>query len=108
MKHEDNWLSTLCGISTNPWNFDTMQAAHILDNRPGVTGLKFQSYIKFGLSGYEQEISPFLKSPDANTPNRISELTKDKDALNKLLTYNGIDSLVTFRLAAVQKLEMDF
>jgi len=108
MKHEDNWLSTLCGISTNPWNFDTMQAAHILDNRPGVTGLKFQSYIKFGLSGYEQEISPFLKSPDANTPNRISELTKDKDALNKLLTYNGIDSLVTFRLAAVQKIEMNF
>jgi uracil-DNA glycosylase family 4 len=106
MKYEDNWLNFLYGIQVYPWVFDTMQAAHILDNRPGITGLKFQSYVKLGTPRYDDEIAAYLKSPDANTPNRIMELVKDREGFRKLLLYNGIDSLVTFRLASLQMREL--
>jgi len=106
MKYEDNWLVTLHGINTSPWGFDTMQASHILDNRPGITGLKFQTYVNFGLSGYDDEVAPYLKGPDANTPNRILELKKSKPLFRKLLLYGGVDSLVTFRLSRLQKAKL--
>lgn len=107
MKFENNWLDVLHGIEVSPWKFDTMQAAHILDNRPGITGLKFQSYVRFGVLGYDEDVSPFLKSPDSNTPNRIMELVRDKRSFRKLLLYNGIDSLMTYRLALLQMMELE-
>jgi len=106
MKHEDNWLNVLHGIEVNPWAFDTMQAAHVLDNRPGITGLKFQAYIQFGVLGYDEEVSPYLHSSAPNIPNRILELTRDKDSFRRLLLYCGMDSLLEFRLAELQMKEM--
>jgi len=105
MKFEDNWLTTLHGINVN-FDFDTMQAAHILDNRPNITGLKFQSYVRFGVPNYDEDVSSFLKSPHSNIPNKIKELIQDKDSFRKLLLYNGIDSLMTYRLAKLQKEEI--
>lgn len=106
MKYEDSWLNILHGIEVFPWVFDTMQAAHILDNRPGITGLKFQSYIQFGVLGYDDDASPYLKSADSYGVNRILELVNSKEGLRKLLLYNGIDSLMTFRLAIPQMREL--
>lgn len=102
LKFEDIWLHTLHGIQVAPWVFDTMQAAHIWDNRPGITGLKFQSYIRFGTANYDQEISAYLKSPGANQPNDIKRMVRSPALFNQLLLYNGIDSLLTFRLAQFQ------
>lgn len=108
MKFEDNWITTMYEINTEPWAFDTMLASHILDNRPGITSLKFQSYVRFGLLGYDDEVAPFLKSPDSNTPNRVKELTKSKHSFNRLLTYCGIDSLMEYRLAKEQMKELNY
>jgi len=102
MKYEDTWLNILHGIHVNPWKFDTMQAAHILDNRPGITGLKFQSYVQFGVLGYDDDAAPYLKSADAYGVNRIMELIETKEGFRKLLLYNGIDSLMAYRLALPQ------
>lgn len=102
MKYEDNWMTILHNINVNPWVFDTMLATHILDNRPGICRLEFQCYVQFGLQDYSKDISPYLKSIDANTPNRIMELVKDPDLFRKLLLYNGMDSLMTYRLAMKQ------
>ncbi len=106
MKYEDNWLTVLHNIRTSPWLFDTMQASHILDNRHGITSLSFQSYVRFGVPEYDQEVSPYLKSSDSHGVNRIMELTKGKASFRKLLLYNGIDSLMTFRLAMAQMKEV--
>lgn len=106
MKMEDNWLVTLLDINTDPWFFDTMQAAHILDNRPNINSLKFQAYVRFGTPNYDQEVSPYLKSPHPNVPNKIMELISTKEGFRKLLLYNGIDSLSTFRLAMIQMKEI--
>jgi len=106
MKFEDTWMKVHSNITVQPWAFDTMQAAHVLDNRTGITGLKFQSYVQFGVIGYENAVSPYLKSKYTNIPNRIMELTKDRESFNQLLLYNGIDSLLEFRLALKQMKEI--
>jgi uracil-DNA glycosylase family 4 len=106
MKYENNWLDVFHGIQVNPWKFDTMQAAHILDNRPGITGLKFQAYVRYGLLGYEDEIKPYLTSKGSNEPNRILELISSAEGLRKLRVYNGIDSLMEYRLALDQMKEL--
>ncbi len=107
MKYEDTWMNVMHGIQVRPWKFDTMQAGHILDNRPGITGLKFQAYVQFGVLGYEEEVESYLKSKDSNTPNRIMELTRDKESFWKLLLYNGYDSLLEYRLALKQMMEIE-
>lgn len=107
MKYEDNWMSILHGINISPWAFDTMQAAHILDNRPGITSLKFQAYVRFGVLGYDDEITPYLKAEDSMSTNKIKELVKNKASFEKLLLYNGIDSLLTYRLAKIQMKEIE-
>ncbi len=106
MKYEDTWMNVMYGIQPHPWIFDTMQAAHVLDNRPGITGLKFQAYVKFGLIGYDDEVMSYLKAPNANAANRIIELTRDRESFKNLLTYCGIDSLSEFRLAQIQMKEI--
>jgi DNA polymerase len=105
MKYEDTWMNILQGIEVSPWKFDTMQASHILDNRPKINGLKFQAFIRYGVLGYEDEISPYLKAPDSNSVNRIMELVNDPEGFRKLRIYNGIDSLLEYRLALDQMKE---
>jgi DNA polymerase len=107
MKYEDNWMNVLHGISVYPWAFDTMLAAHIIDNRFGITGLKFQSYVRFGVLGYDDDVAPYLKAKDSNSVNRIMELAETKEGMRKLLLYNGIDSLMEYRLAVLQKLSLE-
>jgi uracil-DNA glycosylase family 4 len=103
MKFEDTWMNIMYGIQPRPWVFDTMQAAHVLDNRPGITGLKFQAFVNFGASpDYDDGVTPYLKSPNANTPNRIIELIRDRESFKNLLTYCGLDALHTYRLAKKQ------
>ena len=106
MKYEDNWLNVLHDIRVNPWAFDTMQAAHILDNRPGITSLKFQAYVRFGVLGYDEEVDPYLKAKSSNEVNRIMELVNSPEGFRKLMLYNGIDSLMEYRLALKQMEEL--
>ncbi len=102
MKFEDAWLSVLHGIQVRPWQFDTMQAAHILDNRPGINGLKFQSFVRFGVAGYDDDIASYLKSPGANQPNALAKEARNPALLHKLMQYNGMDALLTYQLAEAQ------
>lgn len=104
IKFEDTWMNILCGIKVKPWKFDTMLATHVLDNRPGINGLKFQAYVQRGLLGYSSFVDPYLKSTsdNPNAVNRILELVKDKEAFRRLMIYCGVDSLVEYWLALQQ------
>jgi hypothetical protein len=84
---------------------DTMQATHIIDNRQGVTGLKFQTYVQFGVIDYASDVSPYLGSVDpknGNSLNRIMELVKKPGGKEMLMKYCGLDSIYEFRLAIKQ------
>lgn len=108
MKFEDTWLKVMYDIDVVPWVWDTMLAAHVLDNRPGITGLKFQSYVQFGVESYDDDVAPYIRSDDPDTPNRVMECMASPAMREKLMVYCGIDSLLTRRLALVQARELGF
>ena len=101
VKFEDTWTVERAGFKIDGWLWDTMLAAHIEDNRPGITSLKFQMYRRYGLLDYDSHLSYLLKSTGGgNGINRIHEIPEEE-----LLIYNGIDSLGEYRLAIDQMSE---
>lgn len=115
IKYEHQWTEVLLNTEVQGWEWDTMLATHILDNRRGVCSLKFQTYVNFGVAGYDSDISQYLKGDDkktANSFNSLRELSANKGFFNsvlgqKLLLYCGKDSLFTFRLAKQQQKRME-
>jgi len=97
IKFEDRWTMNKLGHRVKNWYWDTMIAAHVIDNRAGITGLKFQSFVTLGAGDYDSHISPFLKSKGTSKLNRIREIN-----IEELLLYNGMDSLLEYQLAMKQ------
>lgn len=105
IKFEEAWSVNRLKQSVINWQWDSMLAAHILDNRPGVTGLKFQAYVNFGIVNYDSSISSYLKSKDSkngNGINRIMELVNKPGGKEELMLYCGLDSLLEYKLAMKQ------
>jgi hypothetical protein len=102
MKFEEVWSTIRMKQSVDGWYWDSMQAAHILDNRPGITGLKFQTYVNFGIIDYSSSIEPYLSGDGSNGFNRTQEILEDIQKRNDLLLYCGLDSIYEFRLAMKQ------
>jgi hypothetical protein len=106
MKFEEAWSVVRLKQPVQNWGWDTMLASHVLDNRESVTGLKFQTYVQFGIVDYSSEIDPYIKPVDkknGNAINRIFELLKLPGGKEKLLLYNGLDSIYTYRLCMLQR-----
>lgn len=104
LKFEDTWSLETLGVEVRGWHWDSMLAAHILDNRVGITRLKIQTYLNFGIIGYDNEISNWLKSEnnrDSNAFNKIEEGIQ-KLGINPFLTYCAADSLFCYWLAKKQ------
>lgn len=102
MKYEDTWAVERLHPIQN-WVWDTMLAAHIIDNRPGISGLKFQTYVNFGVNDYDSEINPFLQSSNesGNELNKVFDAPEDQ-----LLEYCGLDTIYTYQLAKMQMKQM--
>ena len=98
LKFEERWTRHFLKHRVHNWDWDTMLAAHVLNNATGVTGLKFQSFVQLGQSQYGKHIEPYLKSSKGQHINRIREIP-----LKDLLVYNGMDALLEFQLAKLQK-----
>lgn len=103
LKYEARVCKARLGIDVAGWAFDTMQAAHVLDPRPKISGLKFQAFCKLGCPDYNHHIAPLLESREdgGNAPNRIREI-----AMRQLLVYCGVDSLLEYELAMIQSREL--
>lgn len=101
MKFEERWSRKAFGHGVRNWRWCTMQGAHLLDNRPKITSLTFQSFVNLGQEPYDRKIKPFLQSKDGAGVNRIREVP-----LEELLLYGGMDALCAFELAIKQMQEM--
>lgn len=101
IKFEDRWTRRKLGFGIRGWYWDTMIASHVLDNRAGITSVKFQSFVRLGLEGYDAHIKPYLKTKGKERINRIKELP-----INDLLLYNGMDSYVEWLIFQSQRKEM--
>lgn len=98
-KFELRWSLREFGRPVRNMKWCSMTAAHILDGRAGITGLKFQALVRLGVGPYNEEVEPFLKSakPGCYSPNRIAECD-----LRKVLRYNALDALLEYELAMKQ------
>jgi uracil-DNA glycosylase family 4 len=110
MKYEHVWSQIRLRTEVQGWTHDTMQAGHILDNRTGVTGLKFQVFTTFGIADYDSDIAPYLRSKtfhSSNDLNQIYDLLELPGGKEKLLKYCAMDSICEYRLAMVQRKIME-
>jgi uracil-DNA glycosylase len=95
-KFEDRWSNVYFKTPVNKWVGDTMLNAHILNCRSGITGLKFQAAVNFGVVGYADATKPYMTS-GVDKLNRLHEVP-----LELLLKYCAQDSLFTWRLFVKQ------
>lgn len=108
MKFEERWSQHVFARGVRNWCHDTMLTAHALhpcDNRPGITSIKFQAFVRLGEPSWDRVVKPYLRSKDAgnNSPNRIEQVD-----LRSLLVYNGMDSLMEWLVAMEQRKELGF
>jgi len=99
-KFEHEWSCKFFAEPVN-WHWCTMLSAHILDNRGGISSLKFQTHIRYGIWGYGKSVDKLMTSMDSNGLNRLYEAP-----IEDLLLYGGLDSLFTFMLYSDQYLEI--
>lgn len=92
-KFETRFIRKKLGLRVRNWIMDGMIAAHVLDNRRGITSLKFQSFVLLGQPSYDDSIKPYFKSKGSNKRNRIREID-----IHQLLTYGGLDALLEFKV----------
>jgi DNA polymerase len=97
LKFEDRWTRYFLGHPIRNWYLDTMVAAHLLDNREGITSVKFQSFVLCGVKSYDEHIEKFRNQQDKHHLNRMKELD-----MKDMLLYNGMDSKVEWEVAKRQ------
>jgi uracil-DNA glycosylase family 4 len=98
LKFEQRWTMKEFGHPVRNWAWDTMLAAHTMDNREGICGLKFQAFALLGYPSYNDSVEPFLSAGKGSRgKNKILEADKFE-----VLRYNGLDAMLEFRLAVKQ------
>lgn len=107
-KFEDQWTQVKLGYSVRGWDWDTMLAAHCINNRKP-TGLKFQVYVEFGILGYDSAVDPYIngikKGEDPKSKNAFNLMRSAP--MDEVLKYNAADPLFTFWLAERQKKRLE-
>jgi DNA polymerase I-like protein with 3'-5' exonuclease and polymerase domains len=98
LKFEERWTRAKLGHGVKGWYWDTMLAAHLIDNRSHISSIKFQAFVLLGVADYSSHVDEYLKSVGDSDYNRIEELNEDE-----LLLYNGLDSLLEFLVMKRQK-----
>ena len=100
LKFEHSWSKHVLEVDVKNWYWDSMLCSHSLDSRKDFTGLKFQSYINFGVNPYDKEMKQFL-DPKGKEYNKV-----DEAPLEKLLLYGGLDSILEHHLFLKQEREI--
>ena len=96
MKFEERWSRIHAGGRVKNWKRCTMISSHVLDSRTGITSLKFQAYINFGVGSYDDHIKPYMSTGE-NGLNKLDQLDR-----KELLLYCGMDALLTYKLGKLQ------
>ena len=96
---EDVWSYGIFGTRLRGVDWDTQLGAHVIDNRRMYTGLKFQTYIHFGVLSYDEHIHKYLVSE-----RKVSEYnTVEKAPFRDLAIYCALDCIFSYRLMLIQK-----
>jgi DNA polymerase len=98
MKFEERWSLWMLGHGVTNWAHDSVLAAHVIDNRPGICSLKFQSFVLMGQPTYNEHIEPFLAAESGSLYNQIHRIP-----ISDLLEYNGFDTFMEVHVARRQR-----
>jgi len=104
LKFETQWSKVILDADVESWLHCTMIMAHVLDNRRGVCGLKFQAFVRYGELGYDDCMKPYFETEDKKNPNLINKI--DECSLKVGGHYCGIDSALTLILDEDQQGEL--
>lgn len=91
---EERWNRWVLDTEFLGWKWCTMNAAHILDERPRFCSLDFQTFINWGFE-YGGDIKSFKSGKPFNNMHKCP--------LPSLLKYGGLDALFTRKLYEKQK-----
>lgn len=97
-KFEDRWTRKEFGCGVRNWVWDTMLAAHLMDNRPNISSLKYQAFAYLGQESYDWYLEDERRGKGSNARNRLKEVD-----MKGLLLYCGMDSLLEFKLFELQR-----
>jgi len=105
LKFEHHWSQVRLNVEVDRWYWDSMLFAHILDNRRGITNLKFQTYVNFGISDYSSDIEQYLSGvgDSSNAFNTVKQLVEMPNGKDRLLKYCALDAVYEYRLAKLQQ-----
>ena len=98
IKFEEMWTNIILNGNIKNRTWDTMIGQSVLDNRK-TTQLKFWTYIRCGVLSYDEDVDKYLKSNDKST-NSFNDI--ENAPIDKVLLYNGLDSLFTYKLYEYQ------
>jgi len=101
LKMEEKWTRKEFGFGVANWGWDTMIAAHCLDNRPHICSIKFQALVKLGVASYNSHVDPYLSG--RGWYNRIHHVD-----IRQLLLYGGMDAILEYKVAMMQREEMGY
>ena len=98
LQMEESWSREKLGVPVNNWMWDSMQTAHILDERNKYTSLDKQVFLNWGYE-YGESVGPYKEGHPIN--NMLS------CPIDELLLYGGLDSLFTLMLQKRQERILD-
>ena len=94
---ERTWTMVKLGVRPYRLIHDSMLLAHGLDNRPDILSIKFLAPMLTGCDLWNKHIEPYFETDKKKYGeyglNKINEIP-----VRQLLMYNGIDSLVEYRV----------
>ena len=98
---ENKWGKILLDADVQNMHWCTKTTQHICDNRTGITGLKHQAYVRWGIEEYDKVSSKYIKSKPGTIFNQMHLMP-----LPDQLLYVGIDAQLTYELYLDQKREL--
>lgn len=108
LKFETRWSKRKLGVWVKNWKWDTMLTAHYSNNKDGITSIKFQTYIRYGIGDYNSTIEHYLKSDNDNKDGANGLNTIQKAPVKDICRYNGLDAMLELMVALEQMQELEF
>ena len=95
---ENKWCKICIKADVKNMKWCTKTTQHIIDNRTGITGLKHQVFVRWGIKNFGKAAEPYIKSVPGTNFNRMHQMP-----LTEQLLYVGTDALTTFLIYEDQK-----
>ncbi len=100
VKFEERWSTVYYEQPIENFYWDVCIGGRVLECISGMSGLKYLTFVYFGVIGYDDDVSNFMDNEDSRF-NSLEEVSNFK-----LLKYNSLDSIYTYALAIIQHKEL--